>query len=222
MPNKETIHLKDKSIVLPQIELKYFGPDEDGKKPFETDLECVKCHKKGITIGSAQNGKTGDLEYICEDCSIEDFKKINEFSSLEAAAAYRRRMFDVSYLFLEKLIEAYLDKFKTDLDSVDEDVVDTIVTIGRSLYDELPKAELEKIMYLEDLEELNANLNSLIEKQDILEQFFEAFESDQKTMEMVDRILAKLDDEEKAFFMAIFASAYEDELGDELEEFIEE
>ena len=222
MPNKETIHLKDKSVVLSQIELKYFGPDEDGKKPIQEDLVCSECDKKGITIGSAKNNEKGDLEYICEECSIEDFKKMHDFPSLEAAAAYRRRMFDVSYLFLEILIDAYLSKNKMELDDVDEDLLDTLMTIGRSLYEELPKNELEKITYLADLKELNTKLTKLIEKEEILEQFFEALESDQKTMEMVDRILEKLDDEEKAFFMAIFAAAYEDELGDELEEFIEE
>ena len=217
----EKIHLKDKTSVLAQIELKYFGPDQEGKKPMQEDLVCFECQKKGITVGSAKNGKDGDLEYICEECSIQDFQTDNDFPSVEAAAAYRRRMFDVSYLFLEILVDAYLVKFTTDLDSVDEDVLDMIMTVGRSLYEELPKNELEKITYLSDLDELNSKLGKLVEKEESVEQFFEALESDQKTMEMVDRIMDKLDDEERAFFMAVFAAAYEEELGDELEEIIE-
>jgi len=213
---KETIHLADRSVVLQQIDLKYFGPDEFGKKPTQEDLNCSECFKKNITVGSAKSRPDGELEYICEDCSILDFQKMHDFPSLEAAAAYRRRMFDVSYLFLETLLDDYLAKNAIDIDAVEEDEVDTVMTIGRSLYEELPKDVLEDITYLDDLDELKSRLDILITNENCVGRFYEALDFDQKSMEMVDKIMAKLDPEEQAFFMSIFSSAFEDILDEDI------
>ncbi len=207
---KETIHLADRSIVLPQIELNYFGPDENGKKPTQPDLNCSECNKQNISVGSARTKANGDLEYICEECSILDFQKMHDFPTLEAAAAYRRRMFDLNYLFLETLLNDYLKTNKIEIDAVDEDEVDTVMTIGRSLYEELPKDVLEDITYLPDLDELKERLNTLIKNENSIARFYEALDFDQKSMEMVDKIMAKLDPEEQAFFMSIFSSAFDD------------
>ena len=72
------IHLKDKSIVLPQIELKYFGPDDDGKKPIQKDLVCCNCGKKGISIGSVKPDKEGEPQCVCEECTIDEYQKLND------------------------------------------------------------------------------------------------------------------------------------------------
>jgi hypothetical protein len=209
------INLKDKSIVLPQIELKYFGPDDDGKKPIQEDLVCCQCGKKGISIGSVKPDKDGEPQCVCEECTVDEYQKSNGFGSLEAAAAYRRRMFDVSYLFLEHLIDAYAEKNKIEVDDIEEDTIDAIVSIGRSLYDELSKLELEKITYLEDTKKLDEELKKMMEVENSIQQFFEDIEADQETFEMVDRIMKKLDKEEQAFFMSMFTVAFDDEEGEE-------
>jgi len=204
------IHLKDKSIILPQIELKYFGPDDDGKKPIQKDLICCVCGKKGISLGGVKPDKDGEPQSVCEECSIEEYKQDNDFASIEAAAAYRRRMFDVGYLFIEHLVDAYAEKNKIEVDDIEDDTIDAIISIGRALYDELSKVELENITYLEDTEKLDAELIKMMEVENSVQQFFEDIEADQETFEMVDRIMKKLDKEEKAFFMSMFAVAFED------------
>ena len=119
-------------------------------------------------------------------------------------------MFDVSYLFLEHLIDAYAEKNKIEVDDIEEDTIDAIVSIGRSLYDELSKIELENITYLEDTKKLDEELKKMMEVENSVQQFFEDIEADQETFEMVDRIMKKLDKEEKAFFMSMFSVAFED------------
>ncbi len=102
--------MRKKEKILPAIKLKYYHKGEDGLGPRYPGIDCFICGRKDIVIGGAHISSSGETMYICEDCAIDHYQKKYGFKSREAAAARRRRIFDVSYLFFEMITDKYLEK----------------------------------------------------------------------------------------------------------------
>ena len=121
-----------KDAVLPQIRLKYFGPDENGEKPKDPSATCSECGKKNISLGGMIGGTAEEPGFLCEECAIDRHREEFGFASREAAAAHRRRMFDVSYLFQEMAIDRHLrehDRSIDDLTALERDIICRIAEI---------------------------------------------------------------------------------------------
>lgn len=96
------------SKPIPSIKLKYFNaPDEAERKELaqNSDMVCAECGKPVAVLG-AMNQFT--KQTICDICAIADYKVREGFNTIEAAEAHRRRLFDVSYLLTEMLIDRSL------------------------------------------------------------------------------------------------------------------
>lgn len=129
--------VSDVEIIIPQIKLKYLRHEPDGEKLTYPDLTCSKCGKKDIPIGATLNTYTKNPTVICEDCAIDDYKKRYGFSSRKAAAARRRRMFDIGYLLQEMVIDKYL--VQNDIDDYGKIDIETMQFLGdlsRQIYNE--------------------------------------------------------------------------------------
>ena len=93
---------------MPQIKLKYYkGPAEGEEEPRHADIQCFICGKINISIGSAFDAYSQNPKFACKDCTIERYRIEHGFKTREAAAARRRRIFDVSYLFNEMITDKY-------------------------------------------------------------------------------------------------------------------
>ncbi len=92
-----------KETILPQIKLKYFSVPKHGQDNFV----CFQCKQKSDKIGSG-NFNDNPPRFQCEKCAIENYMATEGYKSIKEAEARRRRMFDVSYLFQEKVIDCIL------------------------------------------------------------------------------------------------------------------
>ncbi len=96
------------SRPIPSIKLKYFTtPDEAERKKLaqNSDTICAECGRPVAVLG-AMNQFT--KRTICDICAIADYKVREGFNTIRAAEAHRRRLFDVSYLLTEMLIDRFL------------------------------------------------------------------------------------------------------------------
>jgi len=147
--------MKKPEKVLSQIKLKYFS---NRKKPFNEDSQCFLCRKKRIKVGSFADAYTDNPKPICEDCTIFNFMIDYGFRTKKAAAARRRRMFDVSYLFQEMVIDKYMSENNTgDIDELDEEIRNMLFETGAEAYNRLlnkeEKIALEEVKSQEEIEE---------------------------------------------------------------------
>ncbi|MCX6808492.1 MAG: hypothetical protein NTW50_02390 [Candidatus Berkelbacteria bacterium] len=124
-------------IIIPQIRLKYLKHDLNGKKLTYPDLTCSKCGKKDIPVGATLNAYSKNPTIICEDCAIDDYQKRYCFSSREAAAARRRRIFDIGYLLQEMIIDQYLKTNDIkDYGTLDIETIQFLGEISHQMYNE--------------------------------------------------------------------------------------
>lgn len=147
-----------KEKILSQIKLRHFCKGEDGKGPTDSNLVCCVCDTKDIAIGSVLDAYSDNPKFVCEDCAIDNYQKAYKFRDREAATARRRRIFDVSYLFSEMIIDKYLsDKNLKTVDDLSDDGMSKIMEIGRMAYDDsfskTDKIKLEEIELQSEIEE---------------------------------------------------------------------
>jgi len=95
---------------------------------------------------------------ICENCTIEFFKKEHKFLTNEAAAARRRRMFDVLYLFQEMVIDEYLKRNKLNsFRDLNERQIEYLINFANKKYNRLfnkqDKIKLETTREQKEIEE---------------------------------------------------------------------
>ena len=127
------------------------------------DAECVWCGKKNIQFGGMIDGYSDNPKIICEDCAIDNWQKDYGFKTRKAAAAHRRRMFDVGYLFQEMVADKYmLDNGIDDLNNLDERVADNLTAKAQCVFNEKiskrKKQDLEIMIYQKDIENYLAKI----------------------------------------------------------------
>ncbi len=94
------------SKPIPLIQLKYLTrPSLAEQKAMVLPSPCAFC---GRTWGGVGSGAKDGSSIICERCAIRNFQLNEGFKTLTAARAYRRRLFDVGYLWLEMLLDEYI------------------------------------------------------------------------------------------------------------------
>ncbi|MCG2701411.1 hypothetical protein L6267_04550 [Candidatus Parcubacteria bacterium] len=136
---------KRKEKVLPAIKLKYYNKGEDGEGPKNPDAVCYFCGKKNIAVGSMLDAYSDNPKIVCEDCAIVMYQKNYKLKSKKIAAARRRRIFDVGYLFNEMITDKYLEyKNLKSIDDLEYDDMEKITEIGKEAYNDL-LSKTEKI-----------------------------------------------------------------------------
>jgi hypothetical protein len=100
----------------------------------DTALRCTECNEKIAIVGS-YNSITG--EHYCDNCAIDNYQVTEGFKTREAAAAHRRRLFDVSYLLTEMIADRYCESRKVSFEQLTESdqkrIHDSSGTIWNSL-----------------------------------------------------------------------------------------
>ncbi len=95
--------------ILSQIILKYYkSPDDDDM--YAPRFICAWCQISSNRSGGGFFDAEGIPKQICDTCAALRFREDHGFTSLKAAAARRRRIFDVGYLFNEKVLDMYMHK----------------------------------------------------------------------------------------------------------------
>lgn len=143
--------------ILPQIRFKYRDLKRDSQRPRYSDLVCILCGKSNVSLGAVLGANSDSYKIICEDCAIIQYQRGYGFVSKEVAAARRRRMFDVGYLFNEMVIDKYLEtKELKSMDELDDEEFRYLLEIGNRAYNELlsksKKIRLEETEKQEDIE----------------------------------------------------------------------
>ncbi len=150
--------MSDKEEILSQIKFKYFRNNSDkGHKSQMQDKPCYYCRKKFERIGSILDAYTNKPKMVCEDCAIWAYKYQEGFKTKRAAAARRRRIFDVNYFMQEMVIDLYLEKhnLKT-IDDLPEGVFENLgeqsKDVYNSFYSKEDKIKLEELPTQEEIE----------------------------------------------------------------------
>lgn len=125
----------NKDKILPPIKLKYHNiVNEQGERPTNPDMTCGVCGSVGITVAGAKDIDGRTLP-VCENCAIDEYQHYYKFSSHEAAAASRRRMFDVQYLFNEILTDKYLaDNHLFSVDDLSLEEMNSLLEVSSGYY----------------------------------------------------------------------------------------
>jgi len=107
--------------------------------------------------------KDGSQYVICEACAINNYGYVNGFSTLKAAEAHRRRLFDIQYLFCEMLTDAFMaQRGLKDINDLTGEQADALLLLTQELYNDLiPKSA--KIR-LEDIAEQDVIARYLAKK----------------------------------------------------------
>jgi len=151
---------KQKEKILSAIKLKYHNKGEDGKGPTDPNAVCYFCGKKNIAIGSIMDAYSNKPQFVCEDCAIKMYQKDYKFKTKVAAAARRRRIFDVGYLFNEMIVDKYLkEKGLKTIDDLELEDIKIIMEISKAAYNNLfSKAEIIKLEEIEDQKKIEEKL----------------------------------------------------------------
>jgi len=104
--------------------------------------------------------------FLCEDCTIDIYKEEHNFKSRKAAAAHRRRMFDVSYLFNEMVTDRYIaERGLNSVDDLKEDEMEKIMELSKEGYNNLfTKKEKVKMEEMEDQEKIEIMLSRKLDQ----------------------------------------------------------
>ena len=155
---------KNLNVVLPPIKLKYLNKKSD--VPKYSDISCHFCGKTDIAIGAYLDTYTNDPKVVCEDCAINNYQRDFGYKTHEIAAARRRRMFDVPYLFFEMVLDRYLAQNKIPFfENISEADYNYLMNISRKIFNtsfsRQEKIELEEIY---DQSEIEEKLRELLKK----------------------------------------------------------
>ncbi len=146
-----------RNTILPGINLKYFKrPDVNSPDFPGTNYICYKCGLINIPIiGSILDAYSDKPKYYCENCAVNNYMFEFGFKSREAAASWRRRIFDVGYLFNELIIEKYLKEKNKSYESLSNQESEMLNLLSRDQYNKvsrIKKMDLEAILLQVDLE----------------------------------------------------------------------
>jgi hypothetical protein len=159
-------------IVLPEIKLKYYKRSKNNKSGPPSGITCAWCLDKNIVkLGGGYRDEKGITKQICETCAIHRYKQDFGYKTLKAAAARRRRIFDVGYLFNEILMDVYMSSNNiSDIKNFDKS--DDLFIKAAQLYNTVfTKEEKIKIEELESQNSISDELQKRLFAVD-LEKFF--------------------------------------------------
>jgi hypothetical protein len=156
--------------VLPQLTFKYTTL---GMDTIEGGFICDVCKKEKKRLGSS-NPTAKKPKMICEDCTIDGYMNAYGYKTRQAAAARRRRLFDIGYLFQDLVLDRYLAE--NNINSISElefDEMQNVFMLGGDMYNTLfdkgDKIELEEIFDQKDIED---KLKSVLDNGDFDWEFF--------------------------------------------------
>ncbi len=120
---------------IPVIRLRHFSCPKKGEYIWN-ELQCDQCGAVNIRTGSGgTDKKTGEQYVICENCAIENYKTEFKFKDRRCAAAHRRRLFDVQYLYTELVIDHFCSVFDfQSIDDLDDVTWERLIHAGRDGY----------------------------------------------------------------------------------------
>jgi hypothetical protein len=128
------------SRPIPAIKLKYFSTlsaEQRAEAARDSKLICARCGSKIAIVGSYNS--ISNL-YYCDICAINNYKVFEGFKTRAAAAAHRRRIFDVTYLLTEMLTDAYMRHFGVEnLDALSDHESSVINDLSTQLYNIVPR-----------------------------------------------------------------------------------
>jgi hypothetical protein len=153
-----------KEQILSLLELEYFGSDEKGDKPFHEDMTCILCKSKGISLGAASfNYETGEIQPVCYDCENLQFAKRYGYNDITAATNRRRRIFDVHYLFVEKLAKEYEKIGEFSNEDWEDEELEKLFLYAQKVWAKLPKSKVVKLELTLDQKKIEKELDKLID-----------------------------------------------------------
>ena len=155
-----------KNTILPEIKLKYFKrPDVKSPNYPRTNYTCDKCGMKNIPfVGSVKDGYSSNPKYFCEDCAIDAYMVDYGFKSREAAASWRRRIFDVGYLLNEFFLERHAKEKDKIVSDLSEEEWGMAYAMGNNFYNTVSKRKKEWLEAISTQEELEKELQKLCKK----------------------------------------------------------
>lgn len=141
------------SEILPQLTFKYTTLGADTIKD---GFICDTCKKEKNRLGSS-NPIAKKPKMICEDCAIDGYMDSYGYKTHEAAAARRRRLFDVGYLFQDFVADRYLTENNiSSIGKLEFEEIQAVFMLGKDMYNMLfdkgDKIELEEIFDQKDIE----------------------------------------------------------------------
>lgn len=145
-----------KEKIAPYIKLKYFCRPKDEEN--QDSFVCFQCKKRSNKMGSF-NIIVNPPEYCCEKCAIKNYAELYGFKSLEVAESYRRRMFDIFYLFQEIVIDRILKEENKTFKKFTEEEYNTVIGLANDMWKDNSviskekKGDLESLYYQKDIEE---------------------------------------------------------------------
>lgn len=159
------------SKPIPSIKLKYFNtPDKAERKEMaqKSDVICAECGKPVAVLG-AMNQFT--KQTICDICAIADYKIREGFNTIKAAEAHRRRLFDVSYLLTEMLIDRFLKVYNLSSEEcLSDNQRQYIFQISTQLQNMIDRESKIALQNLPDQSEIEEFYSSFLDDMRIFEQ----------------------------------------------------
>jgi len=159
-----------KNVVLPEIKLKYFmRPDIKSPDFPRTSYTCDKCKMINIPIvGSVNDGYSDNPKYFCEDCSIDAYMKTYDFKTREAAASWRRRLFDVGYLLNDLIIDHYLKEKEIKIEDMAPGKWEQLSNMSKDLYNSYSKEKKNILESIPDQSIIEKELKKMFKKVKII------------------------------------------------------
>ncbi len=153
-----------KEKIAPFIKLKYFKRPEDDRTGNHSVFICSTCKKESSRIGSG-NYNTGEIN--CEKCAIKNYAELYGIKSLKVAESYRRRMFDVNYLFQEKIIDYFLKKENKTFEDLSDEEHENIINFARDLWNDekiIKRKEKINLEYLYFQKDIESDIDKILKK----------------------------------------------------------
>jgi len=151
------------SRPIPAIKLKYNRRPKKSER-IANDLVCDQCRKKNILVGSGGKNKDGSEYAICEACAIYNYGYRYYFETLKAAGAHRRRMFDIQYLLLEMLTDAFMaQRGLNDIEEMTDGQEDALLELSQELYNhDIPRSAKIRLENTEDQQDIEKYLTKKV------------------------------------------------------------